>query len=139
MKPSLLAALCGLAFCGGACAAPDALLTQPDIQNGRIVFVHAGDLYMVGAEGGTAFRLTSHQGQELYPKFSPDGSRIAFVSFPPGTLGHPADLPVLLRLIEADGTVRDLISLFGGQGTINVASWAPDGRRLAYVDYPIEG
>ena len=82
MKPSLLAALCGLAFCGGACAAPDALLTQPDIQNGRIVFVHAGDLYMVGAEGGTAFRLTSHQGQELYPSSRPTA---AASPFPPST------------------------------------------------------
>ena len=83
-------------------------------------------------------RLTAGTGSDTAAAWSPDGSRIAFVSFPPGTLGHPADLPVLLRLIEADGTVRDLISLFGGQGTINVASWAPDGRRLAYVDYPIE-
>ncbi len=89
-------------------------------------------------DGSNVQQLTDDERVNWFPHPSPDGSRIAFVSFPPGTLGHPADLPVLLRLIEADGTVRDLISLFGGQGTINVASWAPDGHRLAYVDYPIE-
>ena len=50
--------------------------------------------------------------------------------------GHPADLDVIVRLLEPDGRVRDLVHLFGGEGTLNVASWAPDSRRLAYVAYP---
>lgn len=69
---------------------------------------------------------------------SPDGRRLAHLSFPPGTLGHPADLDVIIRLLEHDGSRRHLVNLFGGQGTINVPSWAPDSRRLAYVAYPIE-
>ena len=62
---------------------------------------------------------------------------MVFLSYPPGTVGHPADLPVELRLIDLSGGSPDtLIALPGGQGTINVSSWAPDRRRLAYVSYP---
>ena len=80
MKLRFLAALaCGIAFSVSAFAqSPSKLLRFPDIAQGRIVFVRSGDLYIVDANGGTAFRLTSHEGQELYPKFSPDGSQIAF-------------------------------------------------------------
>src|SRR5690606_21598765 len=78
MKSFLLVLACGLVAVSSAYADEAQILRFPDIQSGRIVFVHAGDLYIVSAEGGTAFRLTSHQGQELYPKFSPDGSQIAF-------------------------------------------------------------
>ena len=59
------------------------------------------------------------------------------LSFPQGTTGHPADKDVLLRLMAPDGgPLRVLASFFGGQGTINVNSWSPDSRRLAYVAYP---
>src|SRR5665648_948680 len=44
----------------------------------------------------------------------------------------------ILRLIDNGATARDLVYLFGGQGTINVPSWAPDSRRIAFVAYPIE-
>src|SRR6185369_18014384 len=54
------------------------LLRTPDIDKDRIVFVYGGDLWLVGAEGGTARRLTSDPGEELSPKFSPDGRWIAF-------------------------------------------------------------
>ena len=75
-----------------------------------------------------------------FPHLSPDGARLAYVSFPPGTEGHPADREVILRLAAADGNgIRDLTAVFGGQGTMNVNSWAPDSRRIAYVDYPLQG
>lgn len=117
---------------------PDGAWIYFNSERGSSTPGHA-QLFRMAIDGSNVQQLTDDERVNWFPHPSPDGSRIAFVSFPPGTLGHPADLPVLLRLIEADGTVRDLISLFGGQGTINVASWAPDGRRLAYVDYPIEG
>ncbi|MBN1225294.1 MAG: PD40 domain-containing protein, partial [Candidatus Aminicenantes bacterium] len=53
-------------------------LHQPDIHKDKIVFVYADDLWLVPAEGGPAKRLTSHQGVESNPKFSPDGKWIAF-------------------------------------------------------------
>ncbi|MEM8984496.1 MAG: PDZ domain-containing protein [Pseudomonadota bacterium] len=54
------------------------LLRFPDIHNDQVVFVYAGDLYVASTNGGAATRLTSHDGLELYPKFSPDGSTIAY-------------------------------------------------------------
>ena len=54
------------------------LLRQPDINGQQVVFVYAGDIWTVNAQGGEARRLTSHKGNELYPKISPDGKWIAF-------------------------------------------------------------
>ena len=73
-----------------------------------------------------------------FPHISPDGQQILFLSFPPGTTGHPPNLPIELKLAgTATGAVRTLIQMFGGQGTCNVNSWAPDSARFAYVSYPI--
>jgi tricorn protease len=54
------------------------LLRQPTISEKHIVFVYADDLWIVDREGGDARRLTSHEGTESYPHFSPDGKTIAF-------------------------------------------------------------
>ena len=54
------------------------LLRFPDIHDEHLVFVYAGDLWTASTSGGTATRLTAHPGLELFPKFSPDGSQIAF-------------------------------------------------------------
>ena len=106
------------------------ILRFPDIQAGRIVFVHAGDLYLVSAEGGTAFRLTSHEGQELYPKFSPDGSQIAFsaeyngtrqVYVMPAAGGEPRQLT----------WYTDVGPMPPRGGTDNrVLDWTPDGKNI---------
>ena len=49
---------------------------------------------------------------------------------------HTANLPVSLSVMDRDGqNPRKLLDLFGGQGTVNVNSWAPDSRRLALVRY----
>ena len=88
---------------------------------------------------GAVAQLTFDDRVNWFPHPSPDGRGVAYLSYPPGTVGHPANLDVVLRLIELS-TMRttDLVELFGGQGTINVPSWAPDSRQLAYVAYPIE-
>src|SRR5258708_33633050 len=59
-------------------AAATKLLRFPDVWRDRIVFSYAGDLWTVGTRGGTATRLTSNPGLELFGKFSPDGRFIAF-------------------------------------------------------------
>ena len=89
---------------------------------------------------GSVERLTDDERVNWFPHPSPDGRRVAYLSYPPGTVGHPADLPVVLRLLDvASGSRTDLVALAGGQGTINVPSWSPDSRHLAYVAYPVEG
>jgi len=94
-------------------------------------------LFRMRPDGTGAEQLTDDERVNWFPHLSPDGERLAHISFPPGTEGHPADLAVILRLSAPDGSgQRDLVHLDGGQGTINVNSWAPDSRRLAYVDYP---
>lgn len=56
------------------------LLRQPTISNDNIVFVYANDLWIVGKDGGDARRLTSNEGAESNPHFSPDGKWIAFTA-----------------------------------------------------------
>ncbi|GAA1917611.1 PD40 domain-containing protein [Microbacterium aoyamense] len=95
-------------------------------------------LFRMRRDGSEATQLTSDERVNWFPHPSPDGSRLAYVSFPPGTEGHPADRDVIVRICNADGTgVRDLRRLLGGQGTMNVPSWSPDGERIAFVEYPI--
>src|SRR5689334_11473398 len=54
------------------------LLRFPDVCANEIAFSYGGDLWLVSKEGGVARRITSHPGQELFAKFSPDGKWIAF-------------------------------------------------------------
>ncbi len=58
--------------------AGDALLRFPDIHDQQVVFVSGEDIWKAPISGGTAVRLTMHDGEERYPKFSPDGTMIAF-------------------------------------------------------------
>ena len=63
----------------------------------------------------------------------------SYVSFPPGTIGHPADVPVVVTVVATDDwtTPIQTYSVFGGQGTLNVNSWSPDSDALAFVEYPL--
>jgi Tol biopolymer transport system component len=92
------------------------------------------------SEGGPIERLVDSESVDWFPHLSPDGELANYISFPPGTLGHPADLDVEVRVIRTTNW-RDIVwqfPLFGGQGTINVNSWSPDSRRFAFVAYPLE-
>lgn len=74
-----------------------------------------------------------------FPHVSPDGQQVVFLTYKKGDLEpgqHLADKEVELRWMPATGgEPKTLIGLFGGQGTINVNSWSPDSRRLAFVSY----
>lgn len=103
---------------------------------GAAVSGHAR-LFRIRPDGSGLQQMTDGDGVDWFPHNSPDGAQIAFVRYPPGTQGHPADLPVSLHLMPAEGgEARMLVSLHGGQGTINVNSWSPDSRYLAYMAYP---
>lgn len=84
-------------------------------------------------------QLTFDERVNWFPHPAPNGRATVYLSYPSGTVGHPADVEVELRLVR-DGGWRHpetVATLFGGQGTINVNSWTPDGSRFAYVDYPV--
>jgi len=68
----------------------------------------------------------------------PDGKSILILSYDKDVTGHPANKDVTLRLMPAGGgEIRELAKLFGGQGTINVPSWSPDSREIAFVSYQL--
>ena len=78
--------------------------------------------------------------RDWFPHFSPDGKWIAFISFGLDVaLGdHPPNRSdVMLRIMPADGSAPPVVltRLFGGQGTINVPSWSPDSKQIAFVSY----
>ncbi|MEO6013103.1 MAG: biopolymer transporter Tol [Devosia sp.] len=94
--------------------------------------------YRMRADGSGIEQLTHDERVNWFPHVSPDGQSVVFISFPPETLGHPPNKDVILRFMRPDGSGQsDIISFLGGQGTINVNSWAPDSTRFAYVAYPM--
>jgi TolB protein len=73
---------------------------------------------------------------DWFPHPSPDGKWLIFVSFDKSVKGHPPDKDVVLRLMPlAGGKPKVIATLFGGQGTINVPSWSPDSKQVAFVSY----
>lgn len=78
-----LAAVCLTAGFSGAplmAGTDTALMRFPDIHGDQVVFVHGEDIWKVSVNGGSAVRLTIHDGEERFPKFSPDGKMIAFTA-----------------------------------------------------------
>lgn len=133
MRPSYLVAVLALSAAPLAQALPagdSRLLRFPDICGEAISFVQGGDIYTVPAGGGIALRLTSHNGQELYPKFSPDCRSIAFSAEYDGTRQ-------VYVIPAAGGTPRQLTwyNDVGPQpprgGTdYRVLDWTPDGKNI---------
>jgi TolB protein len=75
---------------------------------------------------------------DWFAHLSPDGRRMLYVSYPASVPAgdHPQDQRVMIREQDvATGAVRVLAHLYGGQGTMNVPSWSPDGKYAAFVSY----
>ena len=113
-------------------AAQTKLLRFPDIHGDRVVFTYAGDLWTASTGGGLATRLTAHPGLELFPRFSPDGSRIAF------TGQYDGDEQVYV--IPASGGVPQQLTYYPARGPLaprwgydnQVYDWSPDGRAVLF-------
>lgn len=115
---------------------PDGQWIYFNSERAAYVVGHA-QLFRIAVGSGEIEQLTFDERVNWFPHPAPDGSSIAYVSFPPGIEGHPADIEdVRLRLLTPDG-IRELTTLFGGQGTMNVPSWSPDSTAFAYVAYPL--
>jgi Tol biopolymer transport system component len=86
-------------------------------------------------------RVTSDDFEDWFPHPSLDGRWIVFLSYAKGTKGHPPNQNVVIRKLRMRGKqateITEVVRLFGGQGTINVNSWAPDSKRFAYVSYTL--
>jgi len=95
-------------------------------------------IWRMKPDGSEQEQVTSDDYNNWFAHPSPDGRWIVFVSFPKTVSpnDHPANKDVTLRLMSlADGKIQVLAKLFGGQGTINVPSWSPDSKQVAFVSY----
>ena len=93
-------------------------------------------LWRMQPDGSQLERVTHGEFNDWFPHLSPDGKQIALLSFLTDIdpQDHPFYRHVYLRLMPASGGEPKVIAyVYGGQGTINVPSWSPDGHRLAFV------
>jgi len=95
-------------------------------------------IWRMRADGSQPEQITADDRNNWTPHPSPDGKWIVFLSYDKGVTGHPGNKDISLRLMSvSDKQIANLVDLFGGSGTINVPSWAPDSKRLAYVSYEL--
>jgi WD40 repeat protein len=95
-------------------------------------------IWRMKADGSEQEHVIESESNDWFPHISPDGEWMVYVAYEPGVSGHPANKDVELRLRSLkDKSTRVLAKLFGGQGTINVPSWSPDSKRLAFVSYQL--
>lgn len=93
-------------------------------------------IWRMQSDGADQQQLTKDQWNNWFAHPSPDGKWLVFLSYEADVQGHPENKDVMLRLMSlSDGRIEVLAKLFGGQGTINVPSWSPDSKRLAFVSY----
>ncbi|MGQ9561792.1 MAG: S41 family peptidase [Candidatus Oleimicrobiaceae bacterium] len=110
------------------------LLRFPAIHGEQIVFTYAGDLYTVPAGGGIARKLTSHEGYEMFARFSPDGKWLAFTGQYDGNTEvylMPAQGGVPRRLTITATLGRDDVSDRMGPNNI-VMGWKHDGQHIVF-------
>jgi tricorn protease len=110
------------------------LLLFPDIYKDKIAFTYGGDIWVGSSGGGSARRVTSHPGRELFPKFSPDGKWLAFTGQYDGNFN--------VYVMPSDGGQPKQLTFYQGEsqplsdrmGVLNeVIGWAPDGKSVIFL------
>ena len=110
--------------------------------DGKYIYYNANasgtmQIWRMKPDGTGKQQLTFDEYNNWFPHISPDGKWLVMISFPYDIdpSGHPAYKEVMLRLmpLKEAGAPKVIAYLFGGQGTINVPSWAPDSKHLAFV------
>ncbi len=109
------------------------LMRFPDIYKDKIAFSYGGDLWLASSQGGVARRITSHPGQELFPKFSPDGKWIAFTAQYDGNYN--------VYVMSAEGGEPKQLTFHPGGGHLSermgihnqVITWTPDSKNIVFL------
>ena len=95
-------------------------------------------IWRMRPDGSEQEQITSDELNNWFPHISPDGKWTVILSYDKSVTGHPENKDVTLRLMSlGDKKISVLAKLFGGQGTINVPSWSPDSKQLAFVSYEL--
>lgn len=99
-------------------------------------------VWRMEVDGANPTHMVNEESNNWFPHVSPDNQWVVYIAYKKGDVepgDHPANKNVELRLIPAaGGESKTIVSLFGGQGTINVNSWAPDNRTIAFVSYRLK-
>jgi TolB protein len=98
-------------------------------------------IWRMKPDGSEQEQVFSDDLNNWFPHISPDGKWMVFLTYGAEVTGHPENKDVMLRLMSlSDANAKEkkitvLAKLFGGQGTINVPSWSPDSKQVAFVSY----
>lgn len=110
--------------------------------NGKYIYYNSMasgkmEIWRMDADGSNKKQITKDQYSNWFAHPSPCGKYLVYISYlqDQGS-AHPPMKDVALRLMNLrDGSINTLCEFTGGQGTINVPSWSPDGKRFAFVSY----
>jgi Tol biopolymer transport system component len=90
------------------------------------------------SDGSGQEQVFSDDYNDWFPHISPDGKWMVFLTYQRDVTGHPENKNVMLQLMNLENQkIAVLANLFGGQGTINVPSWSPDSKSLAFTSYAL--
>jgi TolB protein len=99
-------------------------------------------VWRMETDGANPTQMVQEEANGWFPHVSPDGKQVVYIAYAKGDVApgdHPPNKPVEIRLMPAEGgPSRTLVKLFGGQGTMNVNSWSPDSRTIAFVSYRLK-
>jgi Tol biopolymer transport system component len=100
-------------------------------------------VWRMDVDGSNPRQMVKEDANCWFPHVSPDGAWAAYIAYDKDDVApgdHPPNKNVELRLVPVQGgRSKTIIKLFGGQGTMNVNSWSPDNRTLAFVSYRLKG
>lgn len=98
-------------------------------------------IWRMNPDGTQQTQMTDDGYNNWFPHLSPDGENVVFISYNPAEVSageHPANKKIKIRMMKAHGSeITTLLDAFGGQGTMNVNSWAPNSREFALVTYEV--